>query len=1145
MSIWGTGVQLIASALDAYQMETQALSERAGVTEESYYPAIKQLITVTLAAAKLPFEIRTGTSEVRSVKFNDRPDFVLADCGLVVSYGEVKTPDAELREVALSEKNDDQIGRYLARTGAVLVTNVREIALILCRPGFQRLRITRVAPADREIVRTVHLWSPMRDNHQAAKDLLEILQVTLLDTAIIGEPSTLARILALQAKAAKAALPYDLHGLETLLQDYRDALGLSFDFGDEEGREFFRSTLIQTVFYGLFSAWALWQRERDGSIFSWDRIHRYLKIPFLAGLFHEFRNPSRLRHLDLERHLDRATDTLNRVNLEIFRQRMTSSAEDGDVATRAMTYFYEPFLEAFDPDLKKSMGVWYTPPEIVRYQVRKAHALLKEQLGRPLGLADDNVVLLDPCCGTGAYLLEAARCIADELRANGDENLVGLMLLKALTSRIFGFEVLTAPFAIAQLQLYIMLSDLRAPPPNEQRLGVFLTNALTGWNDRRQLKLNFPELQQEYEAAQAVKQDAEIVVIVGNPPYDRHASVKIDEEAGLVDYYKGVTYSEKRRRDGSKELVADKASLLFRHWGVKKQLLNDLYVRFYRLAEREIGEERDFGLVSLITNSSWLTGRSHPIMRQSLLQNFHEVWIDNMNGDKYRTGKIIPKGLPNAGLADQSVFTTESDARGIQTGVAIATLLKRGAREKRPEETRVHYRDFWGKASTKRVELLSQNNSPAYSLLRPNKQNRWRLTPHTEVAGYEAWPSIEEIFPKRIQGINPNRGIAGSIIDTSKTELATRISQYFAADSFERAASLCPTLAMPRANYKPEKTWENLKRAGFDNEKLKPYLLFPFDQRWIYYEDRHNLLNRPREEMGLHLKSECFLVAVPEPRKASEARPLFSKTLLDLHVHDRGSVAIPAILSELALDSGPIANLSPDVWSNLRSHWDLRGGIESSDARTCAQKLIYICLAVMNAPSYREEHASSLNADWARIPIPCEIDAANCVAEVGAQVASLMDCSNDATVVLREVLGIDRISRIAIPTHVAGLPIAAKDLEVTVSYFGASTGRFEKQNDKEGKLWINDKVYLANVPTVAWETEFGGYQTVRKWLGYRHLPRNANNPMTLAEQRSLRDIILRLTAISALEPQLDELYSRISSASIQMMERNAAIQAAE
>jgi len=1122
-------VQVVQAALDSYNAETRALATQLGVTEESYYPSIRQLLSAVLSHTQLPFEVRTGTSEIRPGKGRDRPDFVVADASLIAAYGEVKAPAADLNQLAGSTERDDQIGRYLARVGVVLVCNVREIGIVLCRSGVSRAGLDRVAPTDRELVRTAPLWSAEDDRSRIANELIEMLQVTLLDSAPIGEPATLARILALQAKAAKAALPKDLRDLQSLLEDYRDALGLSFDLDDEDGREFFKSTLIQTAFYGLFAAWALWQRDADGTAFSWDRINRYLRIPFLAGLFHEFRNPSRLRHLDLERHLDRATDTLNRVDLSIFRERMTfPSLSDGDVAGAAMTYFYEPFLEAFDPKLKKAMGVWYTPPEVVRYQVRLAHSILKEKLGRPLGLADDNVVLLDPCCGTGAYLLEAAKCIADELRENGEDSLVGLSLLRALTSRIFGFEVLTAPFAIAQLQLYIMLSDLRAPPPNDQRLGIFLTNALTGWRDRRQLELNFPELQQEFEAAQAVKQDADIVVVLGNPPYDRQAAVRVEEEAGLVDHYKGVTYIEQRRRDGTTQLVPERSTLLFRKWGVRKQLLNDLYVRFYRLAEREIGEEREFGLVSLITNSSWLTGRSHPIMRESLLGNFHEVWIDNLNGDKYRTGKIIPFGLPGAGTADQSVFTTDSDPRGIQTGVAIATLLKRGAERTKPEQTIVHYRDFWGKAASKRQQLLTKEESSPYQRLAPTMQNRWRLAPHTEVAGYESWPSLEEIFPTRIQGVNPNRGVTGSLIDVDKKVLEKRMALYVNAATFADAASACAGLAVPRARYNPEKIWNSLRKLGFDEGRVRPYLLFPFDQRWIYYEDRLKLMNEPRESLGVNLDCKCFLIAVPEPRKISEARPLFSRTLLDLHVHDRGSVAIPAVVRIDPLTGGRVANLSLEIWAALRNVWRLAGGVESADAHQCAQQVIYICLAIMNSPAYRSEHASALGADWARVPLPRDAALAARLSDLGGLIATLLDCSSDASATMRKVLNPDTLATTAVLRRADGQPISANDLRVTVSYFGAAPGRFVPTDGVCGDLWINDEVYMSNVPLVAWQCEFGGYQTIRKWLGYRHVSRLDGRPMALEEQRWLRNLILRLTALSALEPQMDELYSAAS-----------------
>ena len=277
------------------------------------------------------------------------------------------------------------------------------------------------------------------------------------------------------------------------------------------------------------------------------------------------------------------------------------------------------------------------------------HHILKSELQRSRGLADPDVVILDPCCGTGAYLLEVARCIADELRAEGELHMLALELLHALEHRVVGFEILTAPFAIAQLQLYILLAELGVPPPTGQRLAIFLTNALTAWHDPADIKINFPEMREEFDASQAVKRSAKIIVILGNPPYDRFAGAAQAEEAELVAHYKGIELVEERTRDGQIKLdefgrPAKKQrgqSLLYKEFGIRKQLLDDLYIRFLRLADERIGETADYGIVSFISNSSYLTGRSHPLMRRSLLSNFHKVWIDNLNGDKFKTGKVM------------------------------------------------------------------------------------------------------------------------------------------------------------------------------------------------------------------------------------------------------------------------------------------------------------------------------------------------------------------------------------------------------------------------------------------------------------------------------------------------------------------------
>ena len=354
-----------------------------------------------------------------------------------------------------------------------------------------------------------------------------------------------------------------------LLDDYRVALGLSFDLETEKGAEFFRSSLIQTAYYGLFAGWTLWQRAQDGTAFQWEQMDSYLKIPFLGKLFYEFKHPDRLAELRLGEHLDRAAATLGRVDRGTFFGRFSYSTlratgDSDERPTAALTYFYEPFLEAFDPDLRKELGVWYTPPEIVRYQVRTVDQLLRTDLGCARGFADQRVVVLDPCCGTAAYLLEVARCIAEDVRARGDEAMLAAELAEALSTRVLGFEILTAPFVVAQLQLYHALTEVGAKPLPGQRPAVFLTNALSGWEGPDQIKVNSPELRQEHEAARRVKRDAKIIVILGNPPYNRFAGTALDQEADLVDHYKGIRRREKQVK-GKTVMVQEGESPMAKH----------------------------------------------------------------------------------------------------------------------------------------------------------------------------------------------------------------------------------------------------------------------------------------------------------------------------------------------------------------------------------------------------------------------------------------------------------------------------------------------------------------------------------------------------------------------------------------------------
>ncbi len=319
-------MQQIISSLIEYVTETRRLELQPSSTENTFYPAIKVLISAILKGRRMPFEVRVNTSEAKA-RSRDMPDFVLADNRLFVGvYGEVKRANIALEDLSASTEQNDQVGRYLAQTGVVLLSNIQGFGLLACVPGYERPASGSVPPEKRVLIKTVNLWSAVvgagtraKVDQAAVDDLLEIFERSVTDYAPLADPADLAKVLARQARDAKDCLPDDLKSVKPLLDDYRQALGLSFNIDDEKGDRFFRSSLVQTAFYSLFAAWVLWDREAELSVrFEIDDAHNYLPIPFLDALLHDIRHPKRLRALGLEVHLSRAIATLNRVDRPLF-----------------------------------------------------------------------------------------------------------------------------------------------------------------------------------------------------------------------------------------------------------------------------------------------------------------------------------------------------------------------------------------------------------------------------------------------------------------------------------------------------------------------------------------------------------------------------------------------------------------------------------------------------------------------------------------------------------------------------------------------------------------------------------------------------------------------------------------------------------
>ena len=540
----------------------------------------------------------------------------------------------------------------------------------------------------------------------------------------------------------------------------------------------------------------LWARQaRPGDSFDWRASVWHLRAPVLRALFHQLSGPGHLQRLDLVEVMTWTAAALDRVDRPAFFSRFNEG--------EAVPYFYEPFLEAFDPVLRKQFGVWYTPAEVVRYMVARVDKALRDDLGIADGLAADNVYVLDPCCGTGAYLAEVLRRIAANLEGRGLGALAGARVKQAALERVFGFEIMPAPFVVAHLQVGLTLQELDAPlaEDREERAGVFLTNALTGWEPGGDNPLGLPELEEERVRSGRVKQDTPILVILGNPPYDGYAGVAVDEERELSEAYR--TTRRVRRPEG--------------------QGLNNPYVRFFRMAERRIAERTGQGVVCFISNYSWLDGLSFTGMRERYLEAFDAIRVDCLNGDKYKTGKVAPDGSP-----DPSIFSTEGDPVGIQVGTAIATLVRKAAHAPAGE---VAFRHLWGQAKPAELTATAEAEpGELYGRVEPVMPLGLPFVRTSVSEDWFDWPALPELFPVSFQGAETGRD--AFLIDTDLTRLRARVADYFnAALSHEEIAQRYPTVMRDTGGFDARAVRDTLlKRGGPTESGLVRHAYRPFDK---------------------------------------------------------------------------------------------------------------------------------------------------------------------------------------------------------------------------------------------------------------------------------------------------------------------------
>ena len=1104
----------LVAAVEAYFADLRRIRASGGATgERSSYPAISNLLNaiggtlrpkvycVIEMADQGAGHPDIGLYTARQVQRKRPLPGQLPERGVV----EVKPPEDDTLATAVS----DQVGRYQGRYGLVLVTTLREFQLVGrdIGGGTATLESFRLADGEEEFDRA--LQNPRAFARNVGVGLGEYLCRALSHPVALVEPKDLAWLLASYARdgLARVEAADDAPSLQAVRSALEEALGVHFK--GEKGAHFFHSTLVQTLFYGVFSAWVLWTRQTPPPTgkFNWHEAVWHLRAPVLRALFQQLSDPGRLKPLGLVEVLDWTSAALDRVDRTAFFARF----QEGE----AVPYFYEPFLAAFDPELRKQLGVWYTPTEVVRYMVARVDKALKDDLGVADGLAADNVYVLDPCCGTGAYPAEVLRRIASNLKARGLGALVGARVKQAATERVFGFEIMPAPFVVAHLQVGLTMQDLdaRLSGKGTERAQVFLTNALTGWEPRVTKPLPFPELEDERDRAERVKQETPILVILGNPPYNGFAGMAVDEERELSKAYR--TTKRVRRPVG--------------------QGLNDLYVRFFRMAERRIADKTGRGIVCFISNYSWLDGLSFTGMRERFLEAFDVVRIDCLNGDKFKTGKVAPDGSP-----DPSIFSTREDPVGIQVGTAITTLVRKG--DHRPAGE-VGFRHLWGQAKREELVATAEGEPDAlYGCIEPILPLGLPFVRTAVSQDWFDWPALPDLFPVSFPGVKTSRD--SFLVDTDLDRLKARVADYFDGRlSHEDIARRYPVVMKAAARFDAQRVRAVLlARGGPSEDGFVRFAYRPFDNRWLYWEADTKLLDEKRADYLPHVfEGNLWLSSAQHVRKgAAEPQAACTPYLGSLHLIERGANMFPAFLRDDGLGSlGGESGRRPNLSATAEKY------LVAVDATV--GDLFHHVVATVHDADYRHANAGALRIGWPRILLPSwpdgtAQDAAHSLAQSaarGRELARLLDSEAPVPGVTAGQLH-PEIAAVAIPSTIDGRNMTSDDFIVNAGWGHFGTGQavmpgqgraIERRYTHQERaafgnvlatlgettfdIHLNDRAYWRNVPAPVWHYKLGGYQVLKKWLSYRER-KILGRPLIPQEVHHFTDTARRIERILSL-----------------------------
>jgi hypothetical protein len=699
-------------------------------------------------------------------------------------------------------------------------------------------------------------------------------------------------------------------------------------------------------------------------------------------------------------------------------------------------YFYEDFLAAYDPELRKDTGAYYTPPQVVHAQVRLIDELLTRRLNKPWGFADSDVVTLDPAAGTGTYLLGV---IEHALQRVEDRQGPGAVPGKAtdLAENLYGFELLVGPFAVAELRVSRALLDHKANlPADGPRL--YLTDTLEDPNvEPLQAPLILEPIAEQHEKALKVKGEVPVIVCLGNPPYDRHEAATPDNKAetgGWVRWGEDGQGTDAILNDFIDPAVAAGHSLHVKN-------LYNLYVYFWRWALWKVFEHetsRGQGVVSFISASSYLDGDAFSGMREHMRRICDEIWIIDLGGEGRGTRR------------EDNVFA-------IQTPVAIAIAL-RDDREDPDKPARVHYT---------RIEGSEREKLDALEAITDFKSLKWQACPDNWQApflpagkgDYFAWPLLTDLMPWQHSGVQFKRTWP---IGPDPELLKRRWRALLNAK--DRAEALKETRDR-KANRKYLKLFaegrsESIESLPSDTPPppLKRYAYRSFDRQWILADNRVGDYLRP-VFWRTYSDQQMFLTSLFSQPLGEGPALTACAAIPDLD-YFRGSYGAKATIPLYRTADASEANIAPGLL-------DLLG--QTYGQPVTPEDFVAYVYGLLAQPAFTERFFEELKTKELRVPITKDAALFEDVRQIGARLLWLHTYGKRfvpaGKIPGRVPQGKAKCTK-AIPTDREGYP---------ESY---------EYNDTTRTLRVGKGEFKPVAPEV-FDFEVSGLKVVQSWLDYR------------------------------------------------------------